>query len=155
MIPRVKKLDDPDVQERLFEYLRLGHGRLAALNAISINPGTFRLYWRDPANVEFRARYEEAIDDSVEPVLQALREIALDGDVSAIKTYLSQMAPAPRAGKAGDSKVEVTVKHELDVSKISSIRELEAMVRERTAPQLTEGAYNDDEEIIEAEIIEE
>ena len=125
-----KFFDDPRNRERFFDLIRLGHGRYEALKAIGVDPQTFRAYWK--TNEDFRNELEEAINASVEPILKTLRELAEEGDVSAIKEYMKHMAPPPRSeADRNTQKIDVTVTHELDLEKVKTIRELEERVQRR------------------------
>jgi len=126
-----KKLDDPDLQTRLLDAVRLGNGKWAACNAVGISPDTFRRYWKE--NPDFREAYEDALDASCEPVVAMFREVALDGDVTAGVQYMKHVGSTPRS-EAKQGKVEIEVTHQLDPAQIKSIQELENMVRNRALP---------------------
>lgn len=143
-----KKLDDPHLRERFCDQLRAGHGKGEACRIVGLNPKTFRDYYK--ANPEFREAVEDAISESVEPVIATLRELAIEGDVTAAKEYLRNVAPPPRSEKRDPTEINVNVKHELDPGQISDIRELEAMVRARAALPAADYEYEyEDAEIVE------
>ena len=141
-----KKLDDPVLQERLFDQIRAGHGRYAAAQIVGVNTETFRKYYR--SHPEFREGIEAAIDASIEPVLRMLHDEAVAGDITAAKEWLKHNAPPPRTEK---KEIEVKHTHELDPATISSIEDLRARLEGRTAPGLP--AAEDD--TIEGEIMDE
>jgi hypothetical protein len=138
-----RKLDDPHLQARLLGALRGGHGKGEACHIVGITPATFRAYYK--ANPDFREDVEDAINESIEPVIATLRELAIDGDVTAAKEYLRNVAPPPRSEKKDPTEINVNVRHEIDPGQINDIRELEAMVRNRAALPAPEEDYEDAE----------
>lgn len=142
-----RKLDDPALRERLYDQLRAGHGKGEACRIVQIRPETFRAYYK--TNPDFREGVEDAINESVEPVIATLRELAMEGDVTAAKEFMRHVAPPPRSEKKDPTEINVNVTHELDPAQINDIRELERMVRERQA-----ALPPADRDIIEGEIIE-
>jgi len=128
-----KKLDDPHLQDRLFDAIRLGNGKWAACKAVGISPDSFRRYWKE--NPDFREAFDDALDASSEPVVAMFRELAIDGDVTAGAQYMKHAGGVPRSERdKNNQKIEIEVTHAIDPAQIKSIQELEDMVRNRALP---------------------
>lgn len=122
-----RRLDDPALQTRVLDLLRSGQGKFRTCELVGISPDILRRYRKDFP--EFDRMVDDAIQDSVEPVLQAQRQKAIDGDTTAATLYLKYVAEPPRGDQ---QKVEHTHTHELvDPSTIESIAELEARIAAR------------------------
>lgn len=143
-----KLFDDRAFRDRFLDQIRAGHGRYAACRIVQINPATFTAYYK--AHADFREEVDAALDESIEPVLASLRELAESGDVTAAKEYLKHMAPPPRSeANKGSQTVNVNVTHELDPAQLSSIAALEARLSERRSALPAadyEQEYEDDDE---------
>lgn len=151
-----RSITDPAVQGELCGMIRSGTSRTKALQTLGISPAAFARYWRDPKNVDFRANVQDAYDRNLEPIWDALREVALDGDVSAMREYLKhhagptraeiekidtpELQPAkPAAGPAG----KLTIEHKVDPKDIKTIEHLQALLEGRA-----------DDDIEDAEILD-
>lgn len=133
-----RKIDDPAFRTRLLDLIRVGQGRNEAAVTVGITPATFARWYKD--DMEFRAEVEQALDQSTEPVLARMREMAIDGDVTAAKIYLSHVAPAPRADKEKKQIVEHTINLGPSLEQAKSIAEFQAMLTERAALRALEAA---------------
>lgn len=137
------KLDNEDLRNRLYDQIRGGKGRYEAALAVGISIDTYRRYAQ--ANPSFREEVEAAMDASVEPLLEKLREEGMAGDITAAKEWLKHVAPPPRGETA---KVEIEVTHGVDPATLSSIADIRAQLQGRTAPPELEPV------IEEADIVE-
>lgn len=88
----------PEVRERYLEYLRAGNMKYEAARLVGIHPVTVERRRKD--DPEFRAAEVRALDESVEGVEKILRDMALQGDIGAIKMFLA----AHKRNTYGDRK---------------------------------------------------
>lgn len=126
-------LDDDELRNRFLDQIRAGLGKTGAARAVGIDYRTLLRYIK--RNPDFNDDIEAALDDSVEPVMQMLREEAIAGDVTAAREFLKYRAPRPRQDE-GKEKTEVKHKYEIDPGTIDSIEALRQRLEGRALPAI-------------------
>lgn len=119
--PQNPLVHDLAVRQRFLDLIRSGSTRYNAAAGVGLSPDQYRYAYKN--SPEFRDELEDALNASVEPVIEMLRKKALtDGDVNAAKEYLKHTAPPPRgAQQTVTHKVEIELP--ADLSDIAALSE--------------------------------
>lgn len=114
------KLDDDALRQRILGAIAAGSGLHAALRANDVAPQTYRNYVK--VYPEFADTVQAMVEASMEPIAQAMRAKALDGDVTASKeyrAYVDRTSPAPE-GRGNAAPLPATGSTSIDLDSISS-----------------------------------
>lgn len=143
-------LDDPEVRRLYLGHLRIGEGRHNAAKMIGQRNLDVRRYIA--RNSDFAEEVADAENEPLDPLVRKGMDLALGGDLEAIKFMLKSLAPDRFAEKS-----TVRHEHELHVSidDLDKLAELAARA-DRRALELERGDIIDipPGDISEAEVVE-
>lgn len=128
-----RKLDDPELQSEFLELIRKGKPRGKAAKAIGVSSSTVRNYCKH--NPEFYDLLLDAEEDSFDPIEQTTRELAIAGDISAIKEYRT----LKRRREVEENRRQVIEQHhQVQIEASSQAKELIGLLRQRKEADILE-----------------
>lgn len=148
-MPGRPTLRDPATRAEFMRRIAAGDGKAKACDRVGVDRNELRLMMRDP---DFAEEFDFAVDESLEPIFEAMRENAIDGDSTSAERFFKYRKGVPTPEKREKAPTTGRIEVGMDPKTAKTIGELTRIIQGRVAGGLPEG---EDDEIIDVEEVPE